>query len=724
MAALCVWVMILAREGKRILRFAFGVAQIPLGKHTDIVRKPGPEKCWEIITLGRMHCAFIWSLTCLRIGSAVILGYAGTLFIVHEINMKDLLLNCAALEIVLTLDSLVFEVLAPERFIREYVEKTEPLTFKKTRRVNFIMNSAITLGLVMAVFFGFASLFLFWQDLEIVKWTMCGGEQNFVFALDAMDVAHVRTTTEYRENSESSAKTFIDHLQGTFHDYVQGDLLETNWFNVDFEANHKNYSSEAFWEEVRGSRKWAFDHRFEKFLFDRSDAATYPSGEYSIWHCLQTGVSNGSNFELALDSCSLLQHNLTGYCKTYAHLCHTFPALTISCPKTCGCDSPYTRPSVPGMILPGDAIHVCPGALHHIPRDEWDEMTYQCADFPVSPSYGVKLRAYRLLKNIVTYPNGSHVHEREVAEAQLTVKDLDLLPKTMILRFLFPSLPYGKNFAAQVHTLSVFLEKNHATLYKQLLAEPKFESPYGSDLSWSKKEEDSENSADEPMICTGYGWHFAGNKQKNMAQLSSRKRCDESSLADLTSLKVFFNETIFVDALTDVPLCYLPFLFPEWCLWSTLSSWCPDACDCARLGHLSNACRLIEKSVMQPGARNASSTWLCDDRDIGARPWPSSREVEKSLEDGKSTLASNALLSLPYPSRVQGANEFRGYRCPGESGAQVQEDSYAQASVWCDPAESTACWLSEYIDIPFMDMPPENNQRIQALQSNDGCRKP
>eukprot|EP00929_Paragymnodinium_shiwhaense_P055686 TRINITY_DN27893_c0_g1_i1.p1 TRINITY_DN27893_c0_g1~~TRINITY_DN27893_c0_g1_i1.p1 ORF type:complete len:1026 (-),score=120.93 TRINITY_DN27893_c0_g1_i1:308-3385(-) len=712
MASMTVWMLILAREYKSILRFIYGLASVNRGRNTEIALHDGNVK---INQLGYVHFTFICCCTLLRSFCATVLAYAGTLFIVHEVDMKDLLLNCAALEIVLTLDILIFEVMAPEK-INRIVEKTLPLQYKRTRRVQQISAWSITVFMVVAVSFASISLFAFWQGLEEAKWSLCGGERDFVYDTDVMGVAHVRTTDKY-DGPKSDASDFISHLQGTSDPNGwktnEEDGISVPFANSDFEIRDTSNPFKEFWRRVHERKEWVFDHRFKTVLLEHSDTSTYPIGEYSMWHCMQAGVTD----TVFLKGSSIHRFNAKGcfsmkkeqYCKDYAHLCHALPLMTVSCPDVCGCYSPFTRPDVPGMFLPIERPPLCPGIRHAITPSQWGSLAAQCEDFPYAPGAEIKSNAYSTLMKI--YMPGA-----ETAMKNTTVvktREFDVLLKNMLLPYLRTMLPHSKNFAAQVHTLSMLLKDKFPEKYEQLLDVET--ADYGTVSS-------TDPSNDPREYCSDGGWHHAGNETKLFASDLQPQESSCDSSPDFRSLGVFFDESSFLDMLKDVPLCYLPFLFHEWCLLSSLSVWCPEACDCARLGYLTPACRLLDEEawnggqVVEPMQESVSATWLCASRFDDTATWPSNRALIPSdwtLEKAQESMESAAFNPGLAPVRPDDAF---GYRCH-----TTGSEWYAMSSVWCESGETMECLLSEYIEIPLMKSPLDNEQAILSLQSTDNC---
>ena len=107
-----------------------------------------------------------------------------------EESMEDLLLNSLALDLVLTLDELIFEALAPDS-ARIFIAQVAPVCTGALPSWRGADAKAVALPISIALLMA-ASWFGFLQhmveNLKRANEVMCGGELDFTYELDAFDV--------------------------------------------------------------------------------------------------------------------------------------------------------------------------------------------------------------------------------------------------------------------------------------------------------------------------------------------------------------------------------------------------------------------------------------------------------------------------------------------------------------------------------------------------------
>ena len=95
-------------------------------------------------------------ISSIRLALSVFLLYYGSLFLVYTISLGDLLLNAVALEIILTMDELLYELLAPGR-VKRLIAGALPLkqcpALSRTWR-GLGLRTFVTLVLSFVTFFG------------------------------------------------------------------------------------------------------------------------------------------------------------------------------------------------------------------------------------------------------------------------------------------------------------------------------------------------------------------------------------------------------------------------------------------------------------------------------------------------------------------------------------------------------------------------------------------
>jgi len=122
-----------------------------------------------------------------RVLVTVFLCFVGTIFLLYTIELDELILNCAALEIVINLDELIFESLAPTCG-HKAIAMLSPIPKARVRYVRGIEIYAVlifagtTLLGVLATFFiieGTDS-----EYLDCSRQAVCGGQLDFLIAMD------------------------------------------------------------------------------------------------------------------------------------------------------------------------------------------------------------------------------------------------------------------------------------------------------------------------------------------------------------------------------------------------------------------------------------------------------------------------------------------------------------------------------------------------------------
>mmetsp|Transcript_99556 Transcript_99556/g.277125 ORF Transcript_99556/g.277125 Transcript_99556/m.277125 type:complete len:656 (-) Transcript_99556:391-2358(-) len=199
MTALVLWYLTLIKEFTHIVRCCCGFWNLS----TDY----GDAACGgrsgiTLISVSRARKAWVVLATVLRLSVMGVLSYAGTLYIVYTIDVKDLLLNCIALEVILHIDDLVFASLASSK-LQTKVEMLTPLLLSKPERRPSIMErawgvmamSAVGVALALA---GTMLLRPYIELLENVEDTLCGGERDFaVFVMQDVGVPIMSYTNPF-----------------------------------------------------------------------------------------------------------------------------------------------------------------------------------------------------------------------------------------------------------------------------------------------------------------------------------------------------------------------------------------------------------------------------------------------------------------------------------------------------------------------------------------------
>jgi hypothetical protein len=145
----------------------------------------GGTFCIKTLSKARRYAREAMSLV--RIVMAGFLTYQGTQYLVYTIAIEELLLNAVALEFVISLDELIFESLAPAHTKRV---NSRVIGFRlPTKNWSGVDGRMIlAFALVVAQLAWGINNYLIPQlsVLESVKSAICGGDRDFVYALDGM----------------------------------------------------------------------------------------------------------------------------------------------------------------------------------------------------------------------------------------------------------------------------------------------------------------------------------------------------------------------------------------------------------------------------------------------------------------------------------------------------------------------------------------------------------
>lgn len=162
------------------------MSAIDNSKTTEVVYDE-VDGTYRITTLSRARRSVREAMSLVRIIIAGFLTYQGTQYLVYTIAIEELLLNAVALEFVITLDELIYQSLAPAH--------TKRVT---SRVIGFRLPTKNWSGIDGRMVLAFALVVgqLVWgigtylvpqlTVLENVQGAICGGDRDFVYAVDGM----------------------------------------------------------------------------------------------------------------------------------------------------------------------------------------------------------------------------------------------------------------------------------------------------------------------------------------------------------------------------------------------------------------------------------------------------------------------------------------------------------------------------------------------------------
>jgi len=186
----------LLRECAQISGLAEGIWLIPLyssshveeGRTSTCGRFAGKDGKIHVQHMTSQRKLWCVAILIVRAFLLVFLAVTGTLFLVFTLDLRELLLNCAALEIVLMLDELLFTALAPHN-CRKVMALLSPLPRKARKYVmgGMEVHALVTCAFLLILAGIITPLFMQWvlvDTLTCSREAMCGGRQGFLIALD------------------------------------------------------------------------------------------------------------------------------------------------------------------------------------------------------------------------------------------------------------------------------------------------------------------------------------------------------------------------------------------------------------------------------------------------------------------------------------------------------------------------------------------------------------
>lgn len=312
--ALLIWFLTISKEVSSVTYFTRAIWAQPSGT-TSIQGTGGSQFSVVSISITR-KIAMTMLVSLPRLLIACFLGGYGSLYLISTAGIEDLILNSVALEVVMTIDELIFSAMMPST-VTALMEKTESLPI---RRLPITLLKAVSGG----------------------RMVVLGGLVTYIFASELMPmVENMRLSQEYL--CSKGDKDFVAFRRqsgmmkmgkvGTSHDAL--DLYSSRAVlhraKLPFSAGNPRLELPVFYGQWAGSitveeadRQWHMP--ITDILVACEDYITYePELSLAI---LRNATSNAS-----LASCP----DAANYCGRTDHLLTRF-----YCPDTCGCEDPIS----------------------------------------------------------------------------------------------------------------------------------------------------------------------------------------------------------------------------------------------------------------------------------------------------------------------------------------------------------------------------------------------
>jgi len=293
---------------------------------TEIKRPADGER--ELVSVSR-HRKLYWRfILAIQLIILCLLGISGTFYIIFTLQLRDLLLNCSALLIVLDLDELFFEALAPRK-ARHLMLSLKPLPRPKPFTVKGMNWTPCAVLCAVALIVGVTSIQLIQQagDLQDTREAICGGNRNFVAVLDKAGVVTAGNAQMFKSPEDTyyykSMRQLISNSDGT----IASSALAGGTDGASLSATVTGMTS-AQWSLVESAQRSVVDvmHLWNTKCVDMIPGMVYRTSG-TFLHILQDTFQNYSIQECA---------SIARYCS------YDDPRGVRArqiCSSTCGCDS-------------------------------------------------------------------------------------------------------------------------------------------------------------------------------------------------------------------------------------------------------------------------------------------------------------------------------------------------------------------------------------------------
>jgi len=200
--ALIIWILSMTTEFRRTFELLTAVLGLQhAGPGLDNVVADREEDCMVVERQGYFHKLFCCIVISIRLVVAVLLLYFGMQFLTHTVAVSDMILNACALEIVKSVDEMLFEAVSAVN-IKLLVEHTR-LKFNGSARPDVQMGMVFVRLLFISVWFMvgyFALLLPFHDNVVQTAAEICGGDKNFAYIIHPVSsLPYFSATTDFAE---------------------------------------------------------------------------------------------------------------------------------------------------------------------------------------------------------------------------------------------------------------------------------------------------------------------------------------------------------------------------------------------------------------------------------------------------------------------------------------------------------------------------------------------
>lgn len=300
----------------------------------------------------------------------LMLGFGGIWFIIRTLHLRDLILNCSALVIVLDLDELVFTALVPQRVkslltsLEELPRPTPPTYF------GLSPSSFISMFMILCTMWGtIMALKRQESTLMDVRNEICGGNLNFIAKTDRAGVVSAGFVAQEDKLSHTK-KTYAFQAIRQLVVNEAGNVVEHRLSKSDMSSGSSSMDGGPF------------------SLLGWTDTSL--GGVMMHWNekCLDMLPLSNDVYDYANQFLHILRDTLENYeiheCIQVREWCNSDGEKGLRtrqvCPATCGCNDPGPR-----LILVGDKG--CSPTCYSLPEYTGSLWNRTCTDLELDSPY-------------------------------------------------------------------------------------------------------------------------------------------------------------------------------------------------------------------------------------------------------------------------------------------------------------------------------------------------
>jgi len=262
----------------------------------------------------------------------------GAHYLAVTTSIEDIILNAVALEFILRIDELLYEVMAPVK-TRALLLMLEPLRLPDPITWRGLDFDGVAATCACVGFFAVAYLLWVVPELEgmwAAQRELCGGLLDFSYSL---------TVAGFPVWSQPAPEAPQLLKESSQYDVLRG-VVDNAQALKSMHHRVANLTGPGF--SVKDISMWSLESLGEKF---NPYCADYAQADNSTFH----GASNFT--EMALSSMRDAANNqsisLSTMCRDMKRHCNSYPSIgsfvRLWCPKTCGCHFPNSTLALPGV---------------------------------------------------------------------------------------------------------------------------------------------------------------------------------------------------------------------------------------------------------------------------------------------------------------------------------------------------------------------------------------